>query len=111
MSKSGKNTPISEVFPYDQFPFKVIHKDGNENKTCYFQCQNHVDKYVERCKFNSKDYQLFIKSGTNVETVGKSTRRKSTQKNFLLVIKMLVTLYVFITITILFINSNSFIIV
>jgi hypothetical protein len=80
MSKSGKNTPISEVFPYDQFPFKVIHKDGNENKTCYFQCQNHVDKYVERCKFNSKDYQLFIKSGTNVETVGKGTRRKSTPK-------------------------------
>jgi len=72
-----------QEFPYNMFPFKVIHKEGKDlkdTKTCYFQSQNHVDKYVERCKFKTKDYQLFIKPGTNVETVGKGTRRKSTQK-------------------------------
>jgi hypothetical protein len=77
-----KQSNVQE-FPYDQFPFKVIHKDGKDlkdTKTCYFQCQVHVDKYIQRSKFKQKDYQLFIKPGTNVETVGTSTRRKGTQK-------------------------------
>jgi hypothetical protein len=77
-----KQSNVQE-FPYDQFPFKVVHKDGKElkdTKTCYFQNQAHVDKYILKCKFKQKDYQLFIKPGTNVETVGTSTRRKSTQK-------------------------------
>ena len=72
-----------QEFPYNMFPFKVTHKEGKDlkdTKTCYFQSQNHVDKYVQRCKFKTKDYQLFIKPGTNVETVGKGTRRKGTQK-------------------------------
>jgi hypothetical protein len=72
-----------QQFPHDQFPFKVIHKDGKDlkdTKTCYFQSQAHVDKYIEKSKFKQKDYQLFIKPGTDVETVGKGTRRKSTQK-------------------------------
>ncbi len=76
-----KETP--QEFPYSMFPFKLIHKEGKDlkdTKTCYFQSQSHVDKYVERCKFKPKDYQLYIKPGTNVETVGKSTGRKSTQK-------------------------------
>lgn len=70
-----------QEFPYEQFPVKVIHKDGKElkdKKTCYFQNQNHAEKYITRCKFTTKDYEIFIKPGTNVETVGKSTRRKST---------------------------------
>ncbi len=72
-----------QSFPYDQFPVKVIHKDGKEmkdTKTCYFQNQNHADKYLARCKFNSKDYEIFVKPGTSVETVGKVTGRKGTSK-------------------------------
>ena len=70
-------------FPYSMFPFLVVHKDGKDladTKRCYFQCQGHVDKYIDKCKFTKKDYQLFIKPGTNVETVGKSTGGKGTQK-------------------------------
>lgn len=70
-------------FPHSGFPFKLIHKDGKDlknTKTCYFQCQSHTDKYIEKSNFKAKDYQLFIKPGTNVETVGKGNRRKGTQK-------------------------------
>lgn len=88
MSKNGKSTAMkadqTEVtFPYSMFPFLVVHKDGKDlkdTKKCYFQCQQHADKYIAKCKFTSKDYKIFIKPGTNVETVGKSPRRKSTQK-------------------------------
>jgi hypothetical protein len=72
-----------QEFPHSMFPFKLIHKEGKElkdTKICYFQCQNHVDKYIERSKFKSKDYQLFIKPGTDVETMVPSTGRKGKQK-------------------------------
>jgi hypothetical protein len=53
-----------QVFPYDQFPVKVIHKDGKEmkdTKTCYFQNENHAQKYITRCKFKKTDYQMYMK--------------------------------------------------
>jgi hypothetical protein len=55
-------------------------KDMMDKKICYFQNQQHVDKYITRSKFKSKDYQLYIKPGTNVEDLVQSTRRKSKQK-------------------------------
>lgn len=70
-------------FPHAQFPILIIHKDGKElkeTKKCYFQNMHYAEKYITRCKFKQKDYQLFIKPGTNVETVGKSTGRKGSKK-------------------------------
>jgi len=54
-----------QSFPYTQFPVKVIHKDGKElkdTKICYFQNENHAQKYIIRCKFKKTDYQMFVKT-------------------------------------------------
>ena len=70
-------------FPHTMFPFLVVHKDGKElkdTKKCYFQSMNHVDKYIARCKFKQKDYQLYIKPGTDVENVVQSTRKQGRKK-------------------------------
>jgi hypothetical protein len=85
MSKSGKNTATSKEqnFPYPMFPIKLIHKDGKDlkdTKICYFQSQSHADKYIARCKFTKKDYQIYVDPKANLEIVGKGTGRKSTQK-------------------------------
>ena len=59
ISESDKQT-----FPYSQFPVKIIHKDGKElkdTKTCYFQNENHAQKYITRCKFKKTDYQMYMK--------------------------------------------------
>jgi hypothetical protein len=32
--------------------------DGTDKKICWFQNQNHVEKYIERNKLKSKDYKL-----------------------------------------------------
>jgi hypothetical protein len=56
-----------QEFPYAQFPVKVIHKDGKEmkdTKTCYFQNENHAQKYITRCNFKKNDYQIFVKPQT-----------------------------------------------
>jgi hypothetical protein len=54
-----------QSFPYTQFPVKIIHKDGKElkdTKICYFQNENHAQKYIIRCKFKKTDYQMFVKT-------------------------------------------------
>jgi hypothetical protein len=78
-----KNTSNVQEFPFEQFPIKIIHKDGKDlkdTKTCYFQNEDHANKYITRSNFNSKDYEIYIKPGTNLETVGKVPRRKGTSK-------------------------------
>ena len=52
------------TFPYEQFPVKIIHKDGkdmSDTKTCYFQSEHYAQKYIVRCKFKKTDYQMFVK--------------------------------------------------
>ena len=64
--KSKKD--LKEEFPYDQFPVKIIHKDGKDlkdNKVCYFQCESHAEKYIIKNKFKKKDYQILYKEDLN----------------------------------------------
>ena len=78
-----KKQPEKPNFPYTQFPILIIHNDGKEMKDirkCYFQNMHYADKYIVKSNFKQKDYQVFIKPGTDVETMVPSTGRKSTQK-------------------------------
>jgi hypothetical protein len=68
---------MSEDFPYESFPIKLVHKDGKDKKTCWFQCVEHFEKYINRSKLTAKDYEV---KTNGVEIVGKSTRRKSKQR-------------------------------
>jgi hypothetical protein len=50
-----------EEYPYDQFPWKLTHKDGKDGKekrTCYFQTEDHMKKHIERSKLKKKDYTI-----------------------------------------------------
>lgn len=43
------------LFPYvDTFPYRL--EDQSEKKTCYFQCENHARKYIDRYK---PEYRLY----------------------------------------------------
>ena len=46
-------------FPYDMFPWKLVHKERNEKRTCYFQCEEHRKKHIVRYNLNKKDI-IFI---------------------------------------------------
>ncbi len=91
-------------FPFDGFPYRLEHKDGSDTKTCWFSCEDHLQKYIERYKpidghiqtltgksSQKKQKQLFSTLETFFEPnettdeivvapVGTRTRRKSTQK-------------------------------
>ena len=59
--------PVKEEFPHYGFPIKIVHKDGKDlkdKKTCYFQCEEHAKKYIERSKLKKKDYTISYKEET-----------------------------------------------
>ena len=37
-------------FPYAGFPIRLEYKDGNDKKTCWFQCYDHYHKHITRYK-------------------------------------------------------------
>jgi hypothetical protein len=51
----------TEEFPFDQFPWKLIHKDGKETRKCYFQTEEHRKKHINRYNLKKKDIQLSYK--------------------------------------------------
>ena len=42
-------------FPYDMFPWKLIHNERGEKRSCYFQCEEHRKKHIVRYNLNKKD--------------------------------------------------------
>ena len=53
-----------EEFPFDQFPWKLVHKDGKHGKEvrkCYFQSEEHRQKHIDRYNLKKKDIQLSYK--------------------------------------------------
>jgi hypothetical protein len=44
------------LFPYETFGFRLEHKD--DGKVCWFSCQEHLDKYIQRSQLNSKQIKV-----------------------------------------------------
>ena len=42
-------------YPYDSFPWKLIHNERGEKRSCYFQCEEHRKKHIVRYNLNKKD--------------------------------------------------------
>lgn len=59
------------------FPFRLDHK--TENKVCWFQCQEHMDKYIQRHKLTTKDYTFSCKRGFGIIPIAKP-KPKTTRK-------------------------------
>ena len=91
-------------FPYEGFPYRLEHADKSDTKVCWFSCDEHLRKYIERYKpidgtiqtitgkvSKKKKPELFSTLETFFEPdettaeiivapVGTRTRRKSPQK-------------------------------
>ena len=59
------------------FPFRLDHK--TEKKVCWFQCQEHMDKYIQRHKLTTKDYTVSCKRGFGIIPIAKP-KPKTTRK-------------------------------
>ena len=66
------------LFPYETFGFRLEHKD--DGKVCWFSCQEHLNKYIERHKLNSREIKLDYKDGKPNRT-RKTHKRNLEQKS------------------------------
>lgn len=55
------------LFPYETFGFRLEHKD--DGKVCWFSCQEHLDKYIDRHKLKPKEVKLDYKNDKQVKKV------------------------------------------
>ena len=67
-TKKPKKEPIKftkrkddKLFPHaPTFPWRL--EDRKENKTCWFQCFEHAEKYINRYNLQPKQYKLMEKA-------------------------------------------------
>ena len=53
-------------FPYEGFPYRLEYTDGKEERICWFMCEEHLQKYIERYK----------PTNATIETVKPKTKKK-----------------------------------
>ena len=61
-------------FPYETFPWRLeVNKDCHNIKgialtVCHFQCEEHLQKYLDRYKLKPKDYQVLNRDGKSLKS-------------------------------------------
>ncbi len=63
----------SEQFPYETFPIKLQVKEGKSITVCFFQCDEHLQKHLERYKLDKNDIKIDYRDG---EPVVRSKKHK-----------------------------------
>lgn len=53
-------TTTNEKFPYPTFRYRLEMKDGKEKRICWFECQEHVDRFLKQHKLKKKDVSVEI---------------------------------------------------
>jgi hypothetical protein len=82
------------LFPYETFPWRLeVNKDCHNVKgvaltVCHFECEEHLQKYLDRCKLKPRDYKVLNRDGkslkssqkhkTNVQQTTRKSRNGST---------------------------------
>ena len=63
----------TELFPYETFPIRLEFGEKKHTTVSYFQCQEHLDKYLERYKLDKRTIKLDYRDG---EPTKPSQKRK-----------------------------------
>jgi hypothetical protein len=63
----------TELFPYETFPIRLQFGEVKNPTVCHFQCQEHLDKYLERYKLDKRTTRIDYRDG---EPVVRSKKHK-----------------------------------
>jgi len=68
----------TELFPYDKFGFRLEFGEKKNPTVCWFECQEHLDKYLERYKMDMRTIKIDYRDEPVV--VSKKHKRSVEQK-------------------------------
>lgn len=52
-------------FPYSGFPYKLEYLENKNKRICYFECKEHLDKYLTRSNLKKKDVSIEVNKKSN----------------------------------------------
>ena len=53
----------TSLFPYDSFPYRLEYGKKKDATICYFQCFEHLNKYLNRFNLKEKDVKVLCRDG------------------------------------------------
>ena len=69
----------TELFPYEKFAFRLEFGEQKNPTVCWFECQEHLDKYLERYRLDKRTIKIDYRDGEPV-VVSKERKRSVEQK-------------------------------
>ena len=69
----------TELFPYEKFGFRLEFGEKKNSTVCYFECQEHLDKYLERYRLDKRTIKIDYRDGEPADT-SKKRKRSVEQK-------------------------------
>ncbi len=76
----------TSLFPYEKFPVRLQFGEKKEISVCWFECDEHLQKYLNRYKLDKRTIKIDyrdgepIKSGkANKNSVEQGTRKSSSR--------------------------------
>jgi len=70
----GSRVISTELFPYEKFAFRLEFGEKKNPTICWFECQEHLDKYLERYRLDSKTVKIDYRDGKPTDTSEKRKR-------------------------------------
>ena len=64
----------TELFPYENHPYRLEFGEKKNLTLCFFECKEHLDKYIERYKLKAKDIQVQYRDEKPTRTSKKHTK-------------------------------------
>ena len=64
----------TELFPYEKFGYRLEFGEGKNPTICWFECEEHLQKYLERYKLDSKTTKIDYRDGKPIESSKKHKR-------------------------------------
>ena len=67
-------------FPYESFPIRLEFGENKNTTVCHFQCEEHLQKYLERYKLDKRTIRIDYRDGEPDEP-SKKRKRSVEQKS------------------------------
>lgn len=53
----------TSLFPYESFPFRLEFGKKKDITVCWFECEEHLNKYLKRYNLKEKDTKILYRDG------------------------------------------------
>lgn len=68
----------TELFPYETMSVRLEFGEKKDKTICYFQCNEHLEKYLTRYKLDKRKIKIDYRDGEPVKS-GKTDKKKLQQ--------------------------------